>query len=202
MRFGKWTVLELAEPLKDKNGYNVNRWKCKCDCGAIKNVIGTTLRNGRSTSCGCDGGKRADTARKLFTTHNESKSRLYKIWSYMRKRCYNQNASNYMNYGGRGITVCNEWNGSYEAFRDWAVKNGYNDSLSIDRIDVNGNYEPNNCRWVTSAAQANNRRNTVYYTYKNETKSVADWAKQYGLNYKSLLKRINSGKGLSELIHA
>lgn len=198
--FGKWTVIELAEPIKDKKGYNVNRWKCRCECGNERLVIGTTLRNGRSTSCGCDAGKRAETAKKLFTTHNESKLRIYKIWSYMRKRCYNENSSNYCNYGGRGISVCDEWNNSYEAFRDWAINNGYEDSLSIDRIDVNGNYEPDNCRWVTDAAQANNRRNTVYYTHDGQTRSVSEWASIYGINYKTLLKRIKSGKGLPDNI--
>ena len=196
MAFGKWTVMELAEPLKDKRGYNITRWKCRCECGTIRDVIGTTLHNGKSTCCGCDVGERAKSAKNLFSTHHESKTRLYKIWSYMRKRCNNKNSSNYANYGGRGISVCKEWNESYDSFRDWANENGYDDNLSIDRIDVNGNYEPNNCRWVTGIAQANNRRNTVYFTHNGETKSVADWARIYNLNYKTLLKRIKAGKGL------
>ncbi len=196
LRFGKWTVIEQAEPLKDNRGYNIVRWKCQCDCGTVKDVIGTTLRSGRSKSCGCDKSVRSAVAHDLFTTHGESKTRLYKIWVYMRKRCYNTNSSNYANYGGRGICVCDAWNDSFENFRDWAVNNGYSDDLSIDRIDVNGNYEPGNCRWVTGVAQANNRRNTVYYTFNGETKSVAEWAKKLGLNYKTLLKRVKSGRGI------
>lgn len=201
-KFGKWTVLSLAEPIKDKRGYNVHRWNCRCECGVEKCVIGTTLRNGRSSSCGCDVGQRSDTARRLFTTHSESKSRLYKIWAGMRKRCYNKNSSNYSNYGARGITVCAEWNDSYEAFRDWSIENGYADNLSIDRIDVDGNYEPCNCRWVTGDVQANNRRNTVYYTYEGQTKSLAEWARLLGLSYKALHKRIKSGKGFPDSTQA
>jgi hypothetical protein len=193
MKFGKWTVIELAEPLKDYRGYNVHRWKCRCECGNVRDVIGTTLRSGASVSCGCHVGHRADKARELFSTHGESKTRLYKIWNYMRKRCNNPNVQNYSDYGGRGIKVCDEWNESYETFRDWSIAHGYDDTLSIDRIDVNGNYEPKNCRWATWTEQANNRTNTRYLTYKGKTMSVSDWAKELGMPYKKLYKRVYLG---------
>lgn len=198
-RFGHWTVLELAEPLYDKRGYKVHRWKCRCDCGTIKDVSGTSLRSGRSTSCGCDRSVAREVCKNNFTTHGETKTRLYQIWAGVHKRCENSNAYNYSDYGGRGIKVSDEWR-SFIPFKDWAVSNGYTDGLSIDRIDVNGNYSPDNCRWVDSIAQANNRRNNHYITFNGETKTIAEWARDYNMNYKKLYKRIASGKSLSDAL--
>lgn len=198
-RFGKWTVLELAEPLHDKRGYNVIRWKCRCDCGTERDVIGTTLRSGKSQSCGCDVGRRATCAKENFTTHGESKTRLYRIWAYMKKRCSNPNASNYKDYGARGISVCDEWM-EFEPFREWALAHGYDDDLSIDRIDVNGNYCPDNCRWVDGVAQANNKRNSVRIAGLGETHTIAEWARLLNVDYKYLHKKISSGKNIDDII--
>ena len=118
----------------------------------------------------------------------------------LKKRCLNEKASNYKNYGGRGISICNDWL-EYESFKLWSLSNGYTDELTIDRIDVNGDYEPNNCRWVTHTVQANNRRNNTFYEIDGIKHTLAEWAKLYYLKYKSLYKQIKyNNRNLSEFI--
>lgn len=118
------------------------------------------------------------------------KSRLYTIWKNMKARCSN-NASQNSYYGARGITVCEEWRNSYQAFYNWAMANGYTDELTIDRIDVNGNYEPSNCRWATLKEQANNKRNNRLLTYNGKSLTVSQWTKELGFNQGLISRRIN-----------
>ena len=125
------------------------------------------------------------------TTHGESHTRLYRIWNQMKQRCLNPNSPSYQNYGGRGILICREWL-HYENFRDWALFNGYNDEedLTIERIHVDGNYEPDNCEWIPKKRQAENRRNTLYVTLNGRTERLVVWCRLLGLKYDSVWKRI------------
>lgn len=172
-----------------------------CDCGAIRIVFANSLKSGKSKSCGCYGTERhTEVCENNFKTHGDSKSRLYKIYCGIKKRCYNPHAYNYKNYGARGIAMCDEWLNDWITFKDWSLKNGYNDSLTIDRIDVNGNYSPLNCRWVTCVAQANNKRTSRRVTYQGETHTLAEWARILDIPYKMLHKKIQRGMTLSEII--
>ena len=167
-RFGRWTVVSKSEPRIDKNGCAINRWLCKCDCGNEKIVLQASLISGRSKSCGC---LNKDIVSKMWNKHGLSNvgSGLYSVWHGIKYRCYCKSSHDYPNYGGRGITICEEWKNDFKAFHDWAIANGYKEEktdkginiLTIDRIDVNGNYEPSNCRFVTNEVQAKNKRNTI-----------------------------------------
>lgn len=155
-KLGRLTVLEMVGISESRR----NLWLCQCDCGNRAVVPATSLVSGHTQSCGC---LMRETVSRQFTTHGESNSRLYTVWSGMINRCESPRHNAYKHYGGRGIKLCDEWRNSYEAFRDWAYANGYDENAeygdcTIDRIDVNGNYEPSNCRWVDAKTQAKNQR--------------------------------------------
>jgi hypothetical protein len=154
-KFGKLTVIERAE--NDSKGRTV--WKCVCDCGGVKNVRATSLNQGLTRSCGCLAGK-----------HGYRNTRIYTIWCRMKDRCFNKNNNRFHLYGGRGISVCEGWASDFMEFREWAINSGYSDDLSIDRIDNDGDYCPENCRWATVSQQNKNRRP---YKLKNKRKARA-----------------------------
>lgn len=186
-RFNKLTVLELDHIEKKirKNGMtaNIEYYKCKCECGAIVLVQKACLKNNHVQSCGC-------LNLSNHIKHNGKGTRLYRIWTGIKNRCNNPNADAYSNYGGRGIKICKKWSDDFKEFRKWALSVGYKDTLTIDRIDVNGNYEPSNCRWATDKEQSNNRRKNHYITYNNETHTISEWAEKLQISKDTLRKRI------------
>lgn len=194
--FGRLHVEQRTTNGKDGH----SRWLCKCACGNRVVVAGNELKRGNVRSCGC---LRLDTIPRLSrknTKHGGSNSRLYAIYQGMKQRCYNPRCPGYELYGGRGITVCPEWSNSFEAFRDWAISHGYRCNLSIDRLDNNKGYEPENCRWATPKEQGNNRRTNKKYTIAGETKTVAEWSKQYSVHPRTVGSRLKKGLSIEEAL--
>lgn len=159
-------------------------WKCLCDCGNETIVSGSNLRNGSVKSCGC---LKYSSKNK---THGMSKSSLYNIWNGMKFRCTNKNSGSYKNYGQRGISVCEEWFNNPQSFIEWALKNGYKEGLTIDRIDNEKDYCPENCRWISKGEQAKNRRMNYCIEYKGETKTLWELCEELNLNYNLVHNRI------------
>lgn len=183
-KFGHLTVLFRA-----KNKGTATMWHCKCDCGNEVDVSGGHLKDGHTASCGCL--KDYKGVNNPNYKHGMSHKRLHTIWGNMKQRCYNPSNPKYPSYGARGIRLCDDWFNNSGAFINWALDNGYNDTLSIDRIDVNGNYEPSNCRWVTNKEQAVNKTNNHFLTYKGERKTISEWAKELRMSFGKLEARIN-----------
>lgn len=189
-RFGRLIVIERIPSVK--HGQEIS-WICKCDCGNTCTVKGTHLRNGATKSCGCLRTELTrERSRKLKTIHGESNTRLYKIWACMKNRCSSPNNTHFDCYGGRGIHVCDEWQ-SFENFRKWANINGYDETLTLDRIDNNGNYEPSNCRWISRKEQANNRRTNRFIEFNGQVHSLARWAEIIGMQPRTLSNRLDAG---------
>lgn len=187
-RFGRLSVVKFTG--LDKN--HQARWDCLCDCGNTTNASTNNLRFGKVQSCGC-------SRQGINSTHKQSGSRLHKIWAGMIQRTRNPNNPNYADYGGRGIGVYDLWL-TFEPFQIWALKSGYTDSLTIDRIDNNKGYSPDNCRWVDRKKQSRNRRSSHMLTYQGETKTLGEWAEQFGINRTTLARRLKLGWSVKDAL--
>jgi hypothetical protein len=168
-------------------------WLCKCDCGKELITSGKSLRRGETRSCGCARNEKIAAVGKRNATHGGKRTKLYAHWSAMKARCNNPANNRYELYGGRGITVCNEWANSFEAFRDWALANGYKENLTLDRKDTDGPYSPDNCRWATQKEQQNNRRDNRIITYNGISMNLQQWADKRGISRKTIQTRLSRG---------
>ncbi|MEC4049770.1 hypothetical protein OX284_010055 [Flavobacterium sp. SUN046] len=194
-RFGKLTIISEC------NSTGKSRiFLCKCDCG--KETIRTikALLKKSFSSCGCFQKEFNNSPRYSRRTENHGhlNTRLYSIWSEMKKRCYNKNSRAFKWYGEKGVTICNDWNLRFLNFYNWAINNGYNDNLTIDRIDFNGNYEPNNCRWVDMLCQNNNKSNNRIENYNGKNLTIAQISKITSVGYTTIISRLNRGLTIYE----
>lgn len=202
-KFGRLTVLKKADNHTTPNGSIVTMWKCKCDCGNIRIVTSRNLRTGHTTSCGCfNNEKRIE--RK--TIHGYRHKRIYYVYCKIKDRCTNPQNKSYPRYGGRGITMCDEWLNNPKAFCDWAYENGYDENAkygecTVDRIDNSKGYSPENCRFANEKEQANNRRSNHLITHNGITKTLAQWRDYYGMTQsKAYYHLVLKGKTIQELI--
>lgn len=186
-RFGKLIVVSRATNYIKPNGNKIIQWRCVCDCSNEVVVRGEYLKSEHTKSCGCN------KSISHTITHGKSKSRLYKIWVGMKERCYNPNRNSYCWYGAKGICVCDEWD-DFENFYDWSMNHGYSDELTIDRIDSNGNYCPENCRWSTDREQANNRSTNRIIEYNGESHTLEEWSKITGIASSTIRMRLDEYK--------
>ena len=193
-RFGRLRVIEQTAERKDRCVV----WKCVCDCGNECYIVSRSLLSGTTKSCGCF---MQESRGKARTTHHRSKEKIFFIWQGMHRRCESTYHKNYMDYGGRGIKVCEEWR-SFQKFYDYVATLSHfgEPGYTIDRIDVNGNYEPGNVRWATRKEQGANRRCTVYLTYKGETRPLTEWAEIKNIKPDVLYQRSHKGWSVEKML--
>lgn len=190
-KYGVLTVLDYYENYKCSNGREYKRVLCACDvCGSAHIKFVNCLHD----KCTCP-----DKPRRK--THGKSNTPLYNVWYAINQRCYYSKNISYNNYGGRGIKMCDEWKDDFQAFYNWSISNGYKKGLQIDRIDVNGNYEPNNCRWVSNYVNANNKRNNINFTYNNKTMTLKEWCLYFEISYKTCMTRYYRGHSIEECLN-
>lgn len=192
--YGRLKVLEFVER-KDGKTY----WKCKCSCGneVVRPI--TYLTSGDTKSCGC---LKKETAAENGKKDSFVKNhRLYTIWIDLRRRCYNKKRKNYRFYGAKGIRVCEEWKNNFENFQDWALKNGYNDTLTIERIDIKDDYKPSNCRWATIKEQNNNMSTNHIVEYKGKRYTLSQLAQKYNLSYSLVKNRIRNNWNVEDIVN-
>ena len=192
------TVIERAEDHVSPNGTRHAQWLCRCNCGNDEYIIAMShnIKNGNTKSCGCIHKKKlnqVNESNKIKKKKLYRHKRLYKIWADMKARCNNPNHKRYYSYGGRGIHVCKQWNDSFDEFYKWAISSGYNDSLTIDRMDNDKGYYPENCKWSTYKEQENNRRSCHYITYNGETHTISEWGEINNINPTTIRTRIHAG---------
>ena len=187
-KFGRLTVLSF----KGRNKQYDSLWECECECGTIKTIRGGVLKNGHTQSCGCLQKERTSSAK---TTHGliNNNFKLYKVWTGIKQRCGNPKSKSYDKYGGRGIAICDVWKDSFPKFHRWAIPNGYKIGLTIERSDVNGNYEPSNCSWILKSNQSKNRTSSVKISFKGKTETASKWSEITGIPSKVITQRVRRG---------
>lgn len=198
-RFGRLTVKSL-------HGRNKSRglvWLCECDCGNFTTCDTAHLRNGHTSSCGCfhrDVVREKSTNNKNSVIHGDYKSKLYNVWHSMKQRCLCTTHIRYVDYGGRGITICSDWL-EYIKFKEWALNSGYKEGLTIERINNNGNYEPSNCRWATNTEQQSNKRSNRFFLYQNRKFTLTQIANKFGMSISGFKYAMNKKliKNIKEL---
>ena len=195
VKYGRLTALNIVE------GRKPIYWLCKCDCGNYDEVRASNLQSGAVRSCGC-------LNDEVITKHGQAHSRLYKVFNSLKQRCLNPNDKGYKNYGGRGITVCNEWLNKEKGFMNfynWAMENGYDENAkfqecTIDRIDVNGNYEPSNCRWATNKEQALNKTDSRKFKHNGKYQTLKEWSEELKISYKVLQSHTHKGESIEKIV--
>ena len=185
-KFGRLTVVRFDHKENGRKYY-----LCQCDCGNFKIVSNHSLKSGNTKSCGCLHKEILTQRNKDNRIHHPENERLLRIWRAMLHRCYKETDEHYDYYGGRGIKVCDDWH-NFETFQEWALAKGYADNLTIDRLDGNKDYCPENCSWATMTVQNNHKSDTKWLTYKGKTQSLSDWCRELGLDYFRTKARLNS----------
>lgn len=191
-RFGRLTVIGFSHNEKPLRGWS---WLCECDCGVKKILSPSEVKSGKIKSCGCLHDELCRSRAKKFKYSVHEYKRLYSIYNGVKKRCYREEEPRYKDYGGRNITVCDEWlnpNTGFDSFVEWSLSHGYADNLTLDRVDVEKGYSPNNCRWITLQSQNRNKRDSLYVEYKGEKVLLIDLCEKLELSYDTVHNRIYS----------
>lgn len=192
-KYGRLTIIREVENI---NKYRDRFFECKCECGSIKTYRLSQLTRGHTKSCGC---YRKEVLSKLYKTHGDSRTKLHMIWCTMLQRCNNVKSQRYKYYGARGIEVCQKWT-KYVQFKNWAISHGYEEGLTLERKNNNGNYCPKNCTWIPRSEQPKNARSNILITYKGKTKIASQWAKELNIHGETLRRRIRNGMTGKEAI--
>lgn len=190
IRSGRLKAIRPTEKRSAKGGI---LWECLCDCGNICYVDAYSIKANKTKSCGCIRREKTIQRNRAGAKYpqEERESRLYSIWQGIYARTAYPSQKAYKDYGGRGITICDEWKNNFYAFKEWALNNGYANGLTIERIDNNGNYCPENCKWITKGEQNNNQRSNIIIEYRGETHTAAQWADIMGIKHSAIYKRIH-----------
>lgn len=191
-KFGRLTIVGFVHARKPQRGW---LWECRCDCGKTKILSPQDVKLGKIKSCGCYLSERSKERATKFKHTVYDNRRLYSIYNWMKRRCYNSKTPRYKDYGARGIGICDEWlndKNGFDNFVEWSITHGYSDNLSIDRIDVNGDYSPENCRWLTLTEQNSNKRDTLWVDYKGERIQLVKLCKKLNVTYDMVHNRIYS----------
>ena len=199
-KYSRLTVIKYVYT-KKKRAY----WLCRCDCGNETILSTTALKSGNTKSCGCFQKEQLrKNIRKVIEGNirykTETEKTLNLKYRSIKRRCYNPKCEAYKNYGYRGIKMCDEWLADFKNFYNWAVNNGYKKGLTIDRIDVNGNYEPNNCRWISNLKQQNNKRNNRYLIYNGKKMTCSEWARELNIPIGTISYRVSKGYKTEDIL--